>query len=190
MKTFVKCSLSLVLCFFLFSTNVSAQTPNCSSSAGVVSKMWQAWNDLGVGEASLLPNATYVSRAAQAIRNWNSLVGNSWATIGPRDLLINNRSESGTIWGQTNRTFITPPSRNNSVTITLRKTDGKAKTGVTICTTDSRNNRRTVHSYTFNSGNYTRTKTFVIPNARNKVISVNMRNYSVGNKFKYTISAR
>ncbi len=190
MKTFVKCSLSLVICFFLFNTSVSAQTPSCNSSAAVVSKMWKAWNDLGVGNASLLPNATYVARAAQAVNGWNSLVGNSWATIGPRDLRFNNRSESGIIMGQTNRTFITPPARNNTVTITLRKTDGKAKTGVTICTTDINNNRRTVHSYTFNNGNYTRTKTFTIHNARNKVISINMRNYSVGNKFRYTISAR
>lgn len=190
MKNFVKCSLSLVICFFLCNVTVSAQTPSCSSSAVVVSKMWKAWNNLKAGHASLLPNATYMSRSAQAVRGWNSIVGNGWATIGPRDLLINHRSENGIIRGQTNRTFITPPSRNNTVTITLRKTDGKAKTGVTICTTDRNGNRRTVHSYTFNNGNYTRTKTFVISNARNKVISINMRNYSVGNKFNYSISAR
>ena len=190
MKTLVRLSVSLMICFLVSNTTVSAQTPNCSSSAVVVSKMWKAWKDLGIGDAHLLPNATYAAHTARAISSWNRLIGNSWATIGPRSLRINNRSASGTIWGQTNRTFITPPSKNNSVTITLRKTDGRAKTGVTICTTDKRNNKRTVHSYTFNNGNYTKTKTFVIPNARNKVISVNMRNYSVGNKFKYTISAR
>ncbi|MEZ4884889.1 MAG: hypothetical protein R3E32_09205 [Chitinophagales bacterium] len=189
MKTLVKCSFSLVICFLLCNATVSAQTPSCSSSAGVVSKMWKAWKDLGVGDASGLNTVTYLNQADRAISSWNGLVGNSWATIGPRDLKINNRSENGTIMGQTNRTFITPPARNNTVTITLRKTDGKAKTGVTICTTDKNNNTRTIHSYTFNNGNYTKTKAFTISNARDKVISINMRNYSVGNKFEYTISA-
>ncbi len=190
MKTLVQFFAALMICFFVSNTSVSAQTPNCSSSAVVVSKMWKAWKDLGIGDAHLLPNATYMGHADRAIRSWNRLIGNSWATIGPRSLKTNNRTESGTIWGRTNRTFIIPPARSNNVTITLRKTDGKAKTGVTICTTDKYNNKRTVHSYTFNSGNYTQTKTFVIPNAKNKVISINTRNYSVGNKFKYTISAR
>lgn len=190
MKTLVKFSISFIFCLFVLNTNISAQTPSCNSSAGVVSKMWKAWKDLGFGDASGLNNALYLNHTDRAITKWNQLIGNSWATIGPRSLKINGRSERGTIMGQTNRTFITPPAKNNTVTITLRKTDGKAKTGVTICTTDKRNGKRTVHSYTFNNGNYTRTKTFTISNARNKVISINMRNYSVGNKFKYTISAR
>lgn len=178
-------SLILGMIFIMSSFSLKAQTPKCSSAAAAVAEMW---NSYGVWSPSVSAQV-YASLVRDAVRKWNQRAGNSWASIGPRHMTLNNRQATGTILGQTNRTFITEPAHGNSVRITLKKTDGRAKTGVTICTQTKNGTRRTVHSYTFNNGNYTRTKTFVIPNARGKVISVNMRNYSVGNKFKYTIRA-
>lgn len=169
---------------FSFST-AQAQTPQCSSAASAVAGMW---NSYGVWSPSVTVQA-YGTLATDAIRKWNRLAGNSWGSIGPRHLSLKNKSATGTILGQTNRTFVTVPSHGNTVKIILRKTDGRAKTGVTICTQTKSGTRRTVKSYTFNNSKAAMTKTFIIPNAKGKVISVNMRNYSVGNKFKYTIRA-
>ncbi|MEM8887616.1 MAG: hypothetical protein AAGD28_06485 [Bacteroidota bacterium] len=178
-------TLILGMVFFMSSFSLQAQTPKCSSSAAAVAQMW---NSYGTWNPSISTQA-YAALVRDAVSSWNNYARNRWATIGPRHLALNNRQATGTILGQTNRTFVTVPARGNSVTITLRKTDGRAKTGVTICTQTKNGTRRTVHSYTFNNGNYTKTKTFTINNAKGKVISINMRNYSVGNKFKYTVKA-
>lgn len=178
-------SLIMGMIFIMSSFSLQAQTPKCSNAASAVAEMW---NSYGVWSPSVSAQV-YASLVRDAVRKWNQRAGNSWASIGPRHLTLNNRQATGTIMGQTNRTFITEPAHGNSVRITLRKTDGRAKTGVTICTQTKNGSRRTVHSYTFNNGNRPQSKTFIIPNARGKVISVNMRNYSVGNKFKYTIKA-
>ncbi|MEM6805074.1 MAG: hypothetical protein AAF696_27000 [Bacteroidota bacterium] len=178
-------SLAFILMITFSFTTAKAQTPKCSAAAAAVAEMWNAY---GAWTPSVTSQA-YAALVRDAIRKWNQKAGNSWASIGPRNLKLNGTTASGTILGQTNRTFVTVPSRNNTVRITLRKIDGRAKTGVTICTQSKNGTRRTIHSYTFNNGNYTRTKTFTIPNAKGKVISINMRNYSVGNKFKYTVKA-
>lgn len=178
-------SLALSLIMFFSFSSAQAQTPKCSSAASAVAAMWNAY---GVWTPSVTAQA-YGTLATDAIRKWNRKAGNSWGTIGPRHLSLKNKTATGTILGQTNRTFITVPSRGNTVRITLRKTDGRAKTGVTICTQTKNGSRKTVKSYTFNNSRQPMSKTFVVPNAKGKVISVNMRNYSVGNKFKYTIKA-
>jgi len=177
--------LALGLMFSLSFSTAQAQTPQCSSAASAVAAMW---NSYGVWSPDVTVQA-YGVLATDAIRKWNQQAGSSWASIGPRNLSLKNRSSNGTILGQTNRTFVTVPSRANTIKITIRKTDGRAKTGVTICTQSKNGTRRTVKSYTFNNSKQAASKVFTIPNAKGKVISVNMRNYSVGNKFKYTIKA-
>lgn len=181
------------LLFFILSScslfNLKAQTPGCNSSAVLVTKMWEAWHDfVGDINTTLYNYQDYISKVPLIVNKWNQKVGNSWATIGPRSLKFND-SETGNIVGQTNRTFITIPSFDSTVSIRIRKTDGRAKCGVTICVSGENGSRQIIHSYTFESGNRLQTKNFILPNVKGKVISINMRNYSVGNTFKYRISA-
>ncbi|MEO0474163.1 MAG: hypothetical protein AAF206_31430 [Bacteroidota bacterium] len=187
----MKNSIKIALAAFFFTlsfglTSLNAQTPGCSSAANTVSTMWQKYGEWSPS----IGFSAWASKADRAIRLWNQAARNSWATIGPRSLNLPRDTESGTILGQTNRTFVTPPSFHNTIEITINKTDGRAKTGITICTKSRNGSRRTVHSYTFNNGNRPMRKVFTINNAKGKVISVSMRNYSVGNKFKYTISSK
>ena len=98
-------------------------------------------------------------------------------------------NQDGTIMGQTQRTFVTPPSFNNEVEVTINKHDGKAETSVVICTHTADGHMQNVTSYTFPNENTARTKKFTVSNAKGKIIIVAMRNKSVGNKFEYRIKA-
>lgn len=179
MKTMI-----FVFCSFAWLSQMCAQTPACNTAEGAVSAMWDKYG----GWLPEVSFATWASKKSLALQGWDAIAQNSFATIGPRSLDFNG-VESGVIMGQTNRTFITPPSFKNSITITIHKTDGKARTGVTICTTTRNGQQNQIVSHTFPNGNNAMTESFTIPNAKGKVISINMRNYSVGNKFHYSIDA-
>lgn len=122
---------------------------------------------------------------------YNEIVAeNGSGRIGPRYLGIDNKKQSGTVMGNTMRTFVTNPSANSSVEIILEKTDGRAKTGVMVCVYSKNGASRTLPVYEFPNGNGTRTKKFTVNNAKNKIIIVSIKNKSAANKFKYLISAK
>ncbi len=170
---------------FVSVTTMKAQTPSCSSATAAVTTMWEKFGEWNAD----ITTAFYQTKVNQAVRAWNQAAHNNWATLGPRSLKL-NQMEKGTILGQTNRTFVMPPSYRRNLSITIKKTDGRAKMGVTICTTGRSGRKNIVAQYTFPNGRHKLSKTFNISGARGKVISINMRNYSVGNKFKYKISAQ
>src|SRR5690606_23783244 len=119
------------------------------------------------------------SEVTQLRQHWNWIAGNSSATIGPRRLEIDGGNETGQILGQTKSTFVTPPSFNNQVVITINKFEGRAETGVTICTHGQNGVTETVTSYVFPNDNNGKVKSFTINNAKGKIISVAMKNNSV-----------
>lgn len=184
-------TFAMACMLFVIGNVAQAQTPGCQSSAQAASKMWDAWKQETHLDPTAMTAQAFVGRAASAVNKWNKIAKNSWATIGPRSLRYGEGNrQTGTIMGKTTRTFVMPPTRKGNATITLKKIDGRAKTGVTICTQTKNGSRRTIHSYTFNNSNAPKTKTFSIPNSANKVVTVTIKNYSVGNKFKYSIKAK
>ena len=81
-------------------------------------------------------------------------------------------------------------SNTTKVKVRVEKTDGKAKTEVKICLwTDGVGMGSTVvkKTYTFENGNYKRTKTFTIFQAKDKKVIVYINNQSVGNTFSYNL---
>ena len=177
--------MSLLLIGLSF-TSPNADLPNCNQGQKLAQKTWEKW---GPWKPNIQLNPH--KAAVVTLRNyWNWIVNNSGATIGPRRLEIDGGNETGTIMGQTKSTFVTPPSFEDKVTITINKYDGKAETGVAICTHAQDGTSNTVSTYTFPNGNDAKVKTFVINNARGKIISVAMKNNSVGNKFIYRINGK
>lgn len=188
MKVF-KIIFLMVVVLFTGVTTSSAQTPNCHSSAKFVSKMWDSFK----GKIPSNYNQ-YLQKADAAIQDFNAGVANNgWGTIGPRAMKIPTGGVMrGTVIGGTNRMFISPPAFHNNVKITLRKLGGKAKTGVSICIRDKKGALVRVQDYHFPKGRYKRNIDLIVPNAKGKVVSVNIRNYAatvVGWKFKYDIKA-
>lgn len=81
-------------------------------------------------------------------------------------------------------------SNTTKVEVRIEKTGGKAKTEVKICiwTPGVHLGTTTVKkTYTFENGNYKRTKTFKVFKAKDKKVIVYIDNKSVGNTFSYKL---
>jgi hypothetical protein len=168
--------------------SISAKTqnvPNCNQGEKLAENTWNKWG-IWKPDISPIPFKTEITRMK---RHWNWISSNSIATIGPRKLDIGEEEKFGSIVGQSKRTFVTDPSYNNQVVITINKTDGRAETGVSICTHTEAGVTTSVATYVFPNGNDRAIKTFTINNAKGKIISIAMKNNSVTNQFEYRIKA-
>jgi len=168
----------------LVSSELTAQ--NCNQGERLAQKTWEQWGPWKPN-ISLIPFKGSVKKLKKA---WNYIASNGGATIGPRFLEMDGGNEQGTVYGQTKRTFVTPPSFEDEVTITVNKYDGRARTGVVICSHGRDGVTRQLKSYTFENSRNGKTKTFTLKGVKGKIISVAMRNRSVGNRFKYRINAK
>ncbi|MEZ4875483.1 MAG: hypothetical protein R2793_08540 [Flavobacteriaceae bacterium] len=167
-----------------FSTHLEAQ--NCNQGSNLAQSMWDAWGPWQPN-ISLIP---FKNEVRQIKNGWNAIASNSSATIGPRLLELDGGNEEGTILGQTMRTFVTPPSFDDTVEITINKYDGKAKTGVVICVQGQDGVTTQKASYEFPNENNGKVKKFTLNNVRGKSIIIAMKNLSVGNKFKYRVNGK
>lgn len=81
-------------------------------------------------------------------------------------------------------------SRTDRATVRVQKTDGKARTTVTVYVLESNGSETYKDSYEFVNGNQTGTKTMTITGVRNKKLVVYLRNHSTTNQFKYKLTVR
>jgi len=170
----------------LFAFTFTAEAQNCNQGAKLAKATWQKY---GPWKPNITLNPFKAS--IKPIKNgWNWIASNGGANIGPRYLEIDGGNESGSITGQTKRTFVTHPSFNNNVKLTINKYDGKAKTGVVICVQGKDGITTQKTSYIFPNGKNGKTKVFNLRGVKGKIIIVSMKNQSVGNKFKYRINAK
>ncbi|MGH2553347.1 MAG: hypothetical protein ACRDEB_06495, partial [Chitinophagaceae bacterium] len=122
---------------------------SCESTSSIILDLWKEYGALATkagctaaGIATSNPELIIAcvekvkkteETITKLISKWNQFAGNSWAKIGPRSLKLGS-SETGTITGPGDRTFITPaPFNCNTVKLTLDETDGKGETDVDIC---------------------------------------------------------
>jgi len=180
-----KLLFSLLITGCIFNTVNAQDVPNCNQGKKLAENTWEKWGPWQPS-ISLIPFKNEINTMKQ---HWNWIASNGIATIGPRRLDIGEDTEQCTILGQTKSTFVTNPSFNNQVVITINKTDGRAETGVSICTHTQAGVTSTVTTYVFPNNNNGQSKTFTINNAKGKIISVAMKNNSVGNRFEYSIKA-
>ncbi|MEM6377574.1 MAG: hypothetical protein AAF705_05130 [Bacteroidota bacterium] len=97
---------------------------------------------------------------------------------------------SGKVYSIQQGKKISQPSNTKRVKVTIEKTGGKAKTKIKICLPHTPGNfmSSTVKKeYTFENGNYKRTKTFTIFKAKDSEVIVYIDNKSVANTFSYKL---
>src|SRR3978361_2096932 len=83
---------------------------------------------------------------------FNAVANNKWATLGPRRLEYGT-NQQGTLVSTGGRLFISPaPLDKNSVTIRIKKLDGKAEASVVICKIDYSGNVTKLEEFTFADG--------------------------------------
>jgi len=120
---------------------------------------------------------------------WNEAAGNSSAKIYNRAIYFNTKVK-GTVIGSTQRTFVSEDTESNKVKIILEKLKGKAETEVCISVFNKEEGRTEQRKYyTFENGNYTKTKTFILNNVSDSYIIINIKGNSTLNSFKYEIKA-
>jgi hypothetical protein len=174
---------------------------SCRSMAALTADIWSEWGkviDL-VGDITTmaLTNgtvklSTYTKAFDKAVQGWNALVGKeTWKTIGPRDLKLGT-SYTGTLRAAGERCFITPaPLYDDGVTLSIKKTDGKSKTIVTVCKVNERNQYTSLDENEFDKGNdnvgEVYKKTF--RDLAGCVLIVHLNSTNVVNSFSYTIKA-
>ncbi|HKR04709.1 MAG TPA: hypothetical protein VJY62_08725 [Bacteroidia bacterium] len=182
----------------------------CESTSSIVLDLWKEYGKLATqagcaaaGIATANP-ATVVACVAtvkkteeiakKLITFWNKMAGNSWAKLGHRSLSLGT-SETGTILGPGDRTFVTPsPLTSDTVQLILDETDGKGETDVDICLVSSKGKCTKVKSYSFNdtaAGKRGHGKVEPkIENALGKYLVVTLNGKSVTNKFEYKITLK
>lgn len=97
---------------------------------------------------------------------------------------------SGTVYSINAASKTSSKSNTPRVEVTVTKTGGKAETEVTISTvsTSAAGKLTTVKKrYTFENGDYTRTKKFKVFQVKDLQINVRIDNKSFSNKFEYTV---
>ena len=181
---------------------------SCESTSSVITDLWKQYGELAkkvgctaAGIATSNPAIVVecvekLNKAEEVLKNmisyWNKMAGNSWAKLGHRSLTVGS-SETGTIVGPGDRTFMTPvPLSYDTVKLTLEETDGKGETYVEVCLNNGSGKCTKVKSTTFNedkAGKSGHGKIEVnIDNAKGKYLVVLLNGKSVTNKFEYKIS--
>ena len=178
--------LSIIILLLALGFGFQAEAQNCNQGDRLARDTWAEWGPWQ-------PNISFNpwKNKVKRIKNvWNAIASNGSATIGPRFLEMDGGNETGTIYGQTKRTFVTPPSFENRIELTINKYDGKARTGVVICVQGRDGVTTERASYIFPKDKNGKVKKFTLNNVKGKIIIVAIKNLSVGNTFKYRINAK
>lgn len=178
----------------------AAQTVTNESNQNTAERFSECTTQKGVLTSGT--NAIYAEVGTRAVNAFNKLVGDSWATLGPRSLLF-NKVKNGTIIFPGDRTFVTTvPSRSDAVSLNVNELDGKARVKVVVCRkAESGQVWRLKKDIVFNynkrsSSNENQNETFLIGGVKDSIISVIMKSQynediavtNVVPKFEYAIT--
>lgn len=177
---------------------------SCSSGASVAADIWKQCDEIAAaGGCAVLAAASPEAAAAclaaygeakmieQLIGFWNEQVGNTWAAVGPRMLPFDD-PQSGKLVGTSGRLYVMPsPSLKDRLTLKLTKTDGKARTAVTVCKHAPNGTSSTVWEFEFDNGkdNIGTSKSKTFSDAKGYIYTVHLDAKSVTNTFSYKLQA-
>lgn len=167
MKT--KFFITLFLVFALHSTAVPKD--NCQSAAQVFGDIYEKWGAVaiatgcvtavnagtgGIAMALTLECIKKADKYAQAVEDmvkfFNANANNSRWTIGPRRIDW-GKTQTGTLSSTFSRVFVAAaPIDKDSVTVKVKKTDGKAQATVIICKVDEKGKFVKLAEFEFDKG--------------------------------------
>jgi hypothetical protein len=122
---------------------------------------------------------------------WNSMAGNSWAAIGPRELTLGEELK-GTVINPGERRFLSalPIIDYDTVKLTLTKKGGQAETDVRIYRLDAQGNCAELATVTVPKGDGSFAQTFTLSAVRGSVLTVRLTPKGLGRKLEYTLLAK
>jgi hypothetical protein len=86
----------------------------------------------------------------QVLALWNKIANNGPLTVGPREAVY-NQVQHGSVQSQGDRRFLAAPSDKPSVTLSVKKVEGKSKLLLSICKVDGNGNPTLLDTFTFQS---------------------------------------
>lgn len=172
-----KLIIGMILFFCIASLSIGQ---NCNGGQRVAKKVWSKTGKW-TSPTSFIP---FVGGFKLKKAAWNSIVGNSSATWGPRHI-EEKEIENGTVHGGTKRTFVSDPQFYDTAKITINKTGGRGRTVVLVCEHNDRGQTVSVDEYEFPNSGLMSSKVFVIPNVRGKILSVTISCKNAIRSFTY-----
>ncbi len=169
---------------------------SCTTVANVGSKVWS--KTPGFVKTAIAKAGPFGATAMEAmkmidegIKIWNKLAGDkTWAKIGPRRLDFGEWN-TGTIFGSTERMFISGIPAVNPVEIDFHKLDHEGRVKVVVCKVPEKGKPKAVKSFEVEANAPKgKVKTVRIDSAKGNVITVVLHGKSVTNKLQYKVRAR
>jgi hypothetical protein len=130
---------------------------------------------------------------------WNALIakGDGAASIGPRQFVLGGAAESGTVVGPTQRLwFANNVPSDDKVTVTVKETEGKAKTTIHVCELPIGAEKPTLRkSHVFNDTdaskkNEKESASLEVTGVKGKLVLVKVDGNSAALKFGYQLSVK
>lgn len=170
----------------LVSITSSGLSQQCGNTTAAVEAAWDFYE-------YHVPEVTPIIKLSKLLDDivelYNNFPNNGPGKAGYRGINIpTHQPQTGTTIGIGERVWLTPPSPDPHVEITIEKLDGKAKTQIDVCITNKNKIQEYVKSYTFEKNANIHSKTFVLKKVKEHIISIRVNPKFGTHKFKYKIS--
>ena len=202
--------IKIITTLFLILTLSATAFPQdkCRSGAQVFGDVYEKWGaviiasgcvvgvNAGTGGVAMpltlqcISNAKkYAEATEQMVKFFNQQANNGRWTIGPRRIEW-NKAQTGTVVSTFSRVFISAaPVDKDSITVKVKKLDGKAETDIIICKVDEKGNFVKLAQFQFDKKDdageeITRTVTGV----KGHLVQVRIDADSVVKKFEYSLT--
>lgn len=197
---------TLFLIFALHSTAIPRD--NCRSAAQVFGDLYKKWGEVaiatgcvvgvtvgtaGIGMAATLECIRKADKYAEAVEDmvkfFNDNAGNGRWTIGPRKIEW-GKLQTGSVVSNFSRVFVSAaPVDKDSITVKVKKVDGKAKADVIICKVDEKGNFINLAEFEFSKGddNEGQEITRTVSGVKGHLVQVGIDADSVVSKFEYQL---
>jgi hypothetical protein len=205
MKT--KIFTTIFLIFTLSSTAIPRD--NCRSGAQVFGDLYKKWGEVaiatgcvvgvnvgtgGIAMAATLQCIKNADKYAEAVEDmvkfFNQAADNGRWTIGPRRIEW-GKAQNGAVVSTFSRVFISAaPIDKDSITVKVKKIDGKAKADVIICKVDDKGNFIKLAEFEFAKGddNEGQEITKTVSGVKGHLVQVRIDADSVVKKFEYKLT--
>lgn len=191
----------------LFSGSVFAQD-KCKSGAQVFGDLYEKWGAVAIaagcvvgvnaGTGGLAMAATlqcvskaekYAEAAEEMVKFFNKQADNGRWTIGPRRIEW-GKTQTGAVVSTFSRVFISAaPLDKDSVTVKVKKTDGKAETDIIICKVDEKGKTTKLAQFQFDKTDKPGEEiTRTVSGVKGHLVQVRIDADSVVKKFEYKLT--
>jgi hypothetical protein len=202
----IKIFTTLFLIFALYSTAIPQD--KCRSGAQIFGDLYKKWGEVAiatgcvvgvnVGTGGIAMPLTlecirkaekYAEAAEDMVKFFNSNANNGRWTIGPRQIEW-GKTQTGSVVSTFSRVFISAaPIDKDSITVKVKKTDGKARAAVIICKVDEKGKFIKLAEFDFakGDGNIGQEITKTVSGVKGHLAQVRIDADSAVRKFEYQL---